>query len=111
MSADLISTRIPFDDGGGDGVMKPGTLHSLDDVIAWVYSHEALFEERWKNQVGYNNSTDTKTTVCQTFMQTELKELRLEVQSMRKLIYIAMGMVMFVAFIAPMMVTFFHHGG
>jgi hypothetical protein len=88
--------------------MKPGTLHTLEDLIAWAHSHEGVIEERWRRQFEDNHERKTSTMVCQTFMQTEIKELRLDIQSMRKLLYIAMGMAMLIGFIAPILVGFFH---
>jgi len=95
--------------GGSSSVaMKPGTLHNLEDVIAWVYGHEGVIEERWRNQFSSNNAVKNTTQMCQTFMQQELKELRKDIQGMRKFIYVAMGMVMLLSFAAPLLVTFMH---
>jgi hypothetical protein len=71
--------------------MKPGTIHSLEDAIAWIYGHEGRINVLWDEQKRFNNMTNEKTTICQTYMQGEIKELRKDIQAMRKTIYMAMG--------------------
>jgi hypothetical protein len=93
----------------GDEIMKPGTLHSLEDVIAWIYGHEGVIEERWRHQFSSNKAVKDTTQMCQTFMTSEIKELRRELAGIRKLLYIAMGMVILLGAAIPLIPIFHNH--
>jgi hypothetical protein len=71
--------------------VKPGTLHNLEDVIAWIYTHDGRIDAWWAEQRRFNATTESSTSHCQTFMQGEIKEIRRDIQSMRKTMYMAMG--------------------
>lgn len=72
-------------------MVHPGTLHTLEDVIAWIYAHDGRIDAWWEEQRRFNANTESSTVHCQTFMQGEIKEIRRDIQSMRKTMYIAMG--------------------
>jgi len=82
---------IDASESGDLYIMKPGTLHSLEDVIAWIYGHEGKFEAWWDEQRRLNVGNETKTTNCQSYMQAEIKEIKNDVKALRKIIFIAMG--------------------
>jgi hypothetical protein len=70
---------------------KPGTLRNLEDVIAWVYNHDGRIDAWWEEQRRFNATTEANTSHCQMFMQGEIKEIRRDIQNMRKTLYMAMG--------------------
>ena len=47
--------------------------------------------------------------MCQTFMTSEIKELRRELAGIRKLLYIAMGMVILLGAAIPLIPIFHNH--
>jgi len=68
-----------------------GTLRNLDDVIAWVHQHDGRIDAWWEEQRRFNSNTESNTSHCQMFMQAEIKEIRRDIQAMRKTLYMAMG--------------------
>jgi hypothetical protein len=79
-------------ENGGIGEMaKPGTLNTLEDAIAWIYSHDGRIDAWWEEQRRFNATTEQNTSHCQMFMQGEIKEIRRDIQAMRKTLYMAMG--------------------
>jgi hypothetical protein len=71
--------------------MRPGTLHTVEDVIAWIYGHEGKIDAYWKAQHNHNEKSTSATDHCQTFMHGEIKEIRNDIKAMTKTIYTAMG--------------------
>lgn len=89
---EFVEIRSGVGSGNGDEyIMRPGTLHSLEDVIAWVYGHEGKFEAWWDEQRRINSMHETKNTHCQAYMQQEIKEIKADVRGLRKIVFIAMG--------------------
>ncbi len=78
---------------GGVEEMSDGPLrlHTLEDVIAWAQAHHAEVRAYWSEQRRTNASSSERTLTCQTYMTTELKEIRRDIQQMRSRIFYAMG--------------------
>jgi hypothetical protein len=93
MHADVIPIPLTGDYLEVEGLiaMKPGTLHTVEDAIAWIYGHEGKIDAYWKAQHDHNETSTTATHACQAFMHGELKEIRRDIQGMTKTIYTAMG--------------------
>jgi hypothetical protein len=92
-------------------VHQPLTLETLDDTIAWIREHDATITAWWEEQRRFNKGTDHKTFQCQAFMQGEIKEIRRDIQGIRKTMYIAMGGALVLGSVASTIITFFLGNG
>jgi len=90
---------------------QPPKLDTLADVIAWVRHHDATIAAWWDEQRRFNKGTDTKTFQCQSFMQNEIREIRKDIQAMRRLIYIAMGGALVLCSVASVVLAWFFQNG
>ena len=75
---------------------RPLKLNDLSDVIAWIQNHDATISAWWEEQRRINVAVNDGTRICQGFMQSEIKEMRRDIQGLRKTVYIAMGGAMVV---------------
>ena len=70
---------------------EPGSLKTLDDAFAWIYAHDGRIDALWEEQHRTNGRFDDAISAIQLNVAVELKEIRRDIQAMRKAIYIAIG--------------------
>ena len=70
---------------------EPGSLKTLDDAFAWIYAHDGRIDALWEEQHRINRRFEDALAAIQLTITVELKEIRRDIQGMRKTIYTAVG--------------------
>ena len=70
---------------------EPGSLKILEDAFAWIYAHDGRIDALWEEQHRVNKRFEDTLAAIQLTITVELKEIRRDIQAMRKTIYMAVG--------------------